>query len=781
VCPVKRRLKPLTGGRKSCETDGLNCCIRSLRLHGARAAYAVELGGETLFGFNGNRRRGDGAGADRLFAPVGGEDGVSFRDWREGLFPEREFMVKETHARTGYPLPRYARISHMTRIFPSREDEFREHLARLIHPALPPKSELFGGKSPSEHRSAARDWYARLAAPIADLGPFNEPHTEDRDRRLRCVAEALAFIEAETPARGRHGMRQRALAEIAKLDSLFADGGPLAASAEVIARFKETHPHADAIHFQPYRPTGQERFRWFNFWRLDGGLAIERRLRMNWELFGGSQNFTVFEDFADRTGPFEETPAGALGPAPGGQARSILVRDPDGPLAGHRLNTEWTAIDTIQQELGAAFREGGGDGRFLWTGHLAVAANYWILPAEHLLEMIPGEEMRNRVRAALLDARGREATGLKHAEFDAIAEPVTRFAISVFHYPDKTAYGDPREDFVISRIMNGRGILISDLRPSRSDPGSQDMASRAIVFDISLTQEERGRVIRQFCDIASARTLAFRDFPYVDPIISAINAIGRGVSRCNSDILRVTEQSAEALWSAEAEAQKAKELQDREPEMENVDARAQLTVTLDRLRTLSVNLTTLNSFITHGISGGQSASNDYRRIVQERWTALDESPMGGFQTLDGFLRRFFNTAVSIDRMAARYDTLRRRIAEYSQLVRAEIELLELKALERQSRKQVSLLSRADVLAVIGISLGIISALQGALTDDDNGRTLALQHYLLIVLGSAGYITVFHALWKGLRYREIFQFNLRFVLGLLSAIGFTLWAAWFVGV
>ena len=733
---------------------------------------------------------------------IGGADGITFADWRQGLYPEREHMVKETHARTGYPLPEYARITHMTRIFPSEEDEFRASLVRTLAPELGSAKSLFGHDDRLKRREAGKTWIATLRPAIAALGPNSglsgDPQVDRVYKIARTLNEDPPFEEEAYLDRAGQSHRGvphageesdsilesapqiAARRQILKLDALF-ENGPLRIDEVSLGIIREVHPHATTRNFVPYKPTGQERFRWYNFWQLDGAASPRRRLRMNWELFGRSQNFTIIEDFKQAYPDYEDSDLARLGPsaeasergffvAPGRRAadkkraRSGAGAAASATLGSQVLNFEWTAADTLNAELKRHFAASSSP--FAWTGHLAVAAHYWIFPIEHLLESIASPD-RAAIQDALRNSVGRNELAMDQSLHAKLSETLTAFAKDVFAYPDKTSYDEPRKDFVVSRIAAGRAILISDLRPySRSDE-RWELASRTVILDIALKSEQRGRLIKRCTDIASARTLALRDFLYVDAISSTINEIGHGVSQCYAQILEAANTGPPAMpngiWEPSAPRPHRHTKQERDAQI------AQFSETLLRLRQLSTNLGALNNFMTYGITGAQLASRDYRLTVQERATSLREDRLPGFQSLGGFLSRFYNTAATIDRMAQRYDTLRRRIAEYSQLVRAEIELLELESLDDQAREQTRLLGRADVLGGGALYVALLAFYHEAMAAFPNAAGFAM-----LAVGTIGLLSGGHFLWKLINARGVRLPKPYELVGLLMFLGFLWW-------
>ena len=146
----------------------------------------------------------NGAGRSDAGALAGADGALSFDDWRDSLFPERDFMVKETHTRTGYPLPRYARVSHMTRLFPSREDEFRYALMQKLRPGeVAVVERSLSSPSPRERRKAAQDWFATVSEAIGALGlddivlVHDFARSEIDNNVARSVAEELLGVDEQ--------------------------------------------------------------------------------------------------------------------------------------------------------------------------------------------------------------------------------------------------------------------------------------------------------------------------------------------------------------------------------------------------------------------------------------------------------------------------------------------------------------------------------------------------------------------------------------------------------
>ena len=654
---------------------------------------------------------------------IGGDDELTFEDWRQGLYPERPRMVKETHVRTGYPLPEYVRLTHMTRVFPSHEDQLRSRLIDMIGAESRSIHQGMKSDDPKTRRKAGRDWYDRIRAHIRALRPNAgqdddlSGDTSDALSRVRVLAETLSEdrpdrLEDTDPA------RTASRDQIRRLDQLFETGGPLNASDEALALFQSHYPDANRKNFRPYKPGGRNDVRWFNFWKLDGAASIPRRLRMNWELFGRSQNFTLYEDFKQKHAQFDESylhdhegdigevagetvPTGFFTPCANGQ----------GTLGELELNTAWTAADTFQEQISRGFGSKEAPAEpidFEWQGHLAVASHYWLFPVQHLLSSLE-PDMAQVIADGLKRSVARPEIDLTSNEYSTLARAITRLAKQVFHFPDKTAYDDLRKDVVVSRVFHGRAILISDLRPYSRSKQDWELATRAIVLDIDLTSEQRGRLMRACTEIATSRTLALRDIGYVAAINRTIDDIALGLSHCHSNILNITIQPPEAtggnIWHEPRPGEPQDAFQLTDEERRNYGA--EFSRTLIRLRQLFANLGSLNHFMTHGITGARLDCEENRKAVEERVLTLRELRMPGFETLDEYLYRFKRATYSIDRMSARDDSLRRRITEYLQLVRAELELLQFDTMLDKQDDQDQANRRMNIVVILGTVLALV--------------------------------------------------------------------------
>ena len=652
-------------------------------------------------------------------------DRADFKDWRDGFYPERRRALNEAHARTGYPIRPYARISILSRRFTSQEDMFRDELMEAEDPVRHQRlKQKLRSDSDEVRRNAEIEWLEWTEAQIRQLRPnFHGPSDADYAARLSNV-----MVDALTRwSQTNHG--EATERELDKIERLYQDRtSPLFVDDDARAEFLGAQARKDDRLMRPYYTAGSLKYRWFNFWRLGDEIATRRQLRLNTERFGLNQTFVAIEDFDAAPGTSERDAVFDPGLSADNKPRALF--DARGASAIDEdsvelpINTDWTAIDTLEEQLEERARH--MDEPFRWYGSLAAAAHVWVLPISHALKGLPRrrrEELAEMMKSDIREAESSSGVRLSGSDDDAkkrhedFIESIANFAADFFDYPDLTRDGAPRRDFVMSKVVGGRAILISDLRPySRDRDAKSEKAVRAIILDIALSPEQRGRLVRRLTDIITANTLATRGFLHVDAINGVLNEIGVGLSYCYSRMLDIANNPPEALqekgiWHPDAETLGADGGEDYEEKI-----RREFSVNLLRLRQLSTHLSGLNHFITYGVSGAALASRDFRTIVEDRVTALRETRIGGFQTLEEFMRRFRQTNSTIDRMAERYDVLRRRLAEASQLFRAEAEGLELSSIQQQSMDQTSLLGRTEALSIIAAGFGVATAIDLAFPD-----------------------------------------------------------------
>ncbi|MEO1040636.1 MAG: DUF3422 family protein [Pseudomonadota bacterium] len=687
-------------------------------------------------------------------------DGIHFSDWRGGFYPERRRALNEAHARTAYPIRPYARISMLSRRFTSQEEIFQHRLMRAEDAARHARicQELENGDD--ETRKAAElEWLEWTESLINALRPN--------------------FIAAANPARAnlfsqmmaesvrdwtQLNHRKSAETQLDRLEALYREPtSPLFVDqAARDAYLGADSAASDPKLMKPYHTAGSPKYRWFNFWKLAGEVASGRQLRLNVERFGLNQTFVAVEDFDKR-------PAPANFPGEGWTRhveRFFRLRSQAKPSAGadgegeteldFRINREWTAIDTLDRELKSL--SGHMSEPFQWYGSLATAAHIWVIPASEALRNLDDQRAHDLIESLthlLRDAErsidsGRAPLEQESAERLATAERefiegIASYAADFFGYPDFTRKGEARKDFVLSRVVGGRGILVSDLRGySRDKDTRREKAIRAIIIDIRLTDEQRGRAVKRVTDIIAANTLGTRGFLYVDAINGVLNDIGVGLSYCYGRLLDIANKPPDAfkgksIWDPAVEDTGLSDDAEYEDKL-----RRELRVNLLRLRQLSTHLSALNHFITYGVSGSALASRDFRKLIDERIMALRESRVSDYQTLEEFMRRFQQSTSTIDRTAERYDVLRRRLAEASQLFRAEAQGLELADIQKQSAHQTQIMRKADLLSTVIIGFGLVTTIDVVWPNLNWSVWLGLLILLVAIAAPIGISALFRA-------------------------------------
>lgn len=629
-----------------------------------------------------------------------------FRRWHEGRARDRAAVIGEIHERVNYGLRRFARISHHSRLYPSIEDTFRETLfARVLEADR--RRRANGEEAPDAALADKLSRYEGALASGVDEAVLNRLrqraigsliHGLGRARKalFRSVGgaalyEVFASAEAVRPA-----LRARAFRQLERVRNLYGvagfgegvdpDAGPSplhpseAERAEVSARLSKDGALIDLDRFLPAAQRGSMQREWFNFWKVDGAVPDGRSVRLWWEHYSSSQNFTVFEDFQ------HEGPAKAAG-----------FFEDDARITA--INTGRRAIDTVQSQFDQLFE----DEPFEWVGDLYVACHIWIAPIQHVLENSrPDGRSRNEIDNALFTLEGaRDGGDDLSRTWPLVADVVDDIAQAYFGRPDRTRLAADRANYVVSRVVGGRALLISDLQPAEDDGGAsvKDLSARHLILDIGMTDEQRGRLVGRLIDIATFRTLALRDYPYIDKLTSLFDDLATHVSQANAEFVG-----------------------------RNGAADEDLTDLLHRIDEISAALSAANFFVQNGVTGRRMTATTFAELIRQQLAGLREERLPGFQTLEEYLTRFFRTAGRIERMYGRYENLRQRIAELNQLVRSQIELRQLQRIVQQTEAVEELREQTEALR---------GSLRSQRRSEIAGLIGALVAFVSFVVGGAG--------------------------------------------
>ena len=593
-------------------------------------------------------------------------------DWRDSAFVDRERAVDEIHLRASHPVRPYARISHMVRVMRSPSDFFREELFQRFWEAEARRT----GTRPTDEEAPPAVWLT----PSADTAdrPRKEIDADIHKRRLAAQArqnvtkDAMRALRSQ-PSRGNRvlrafahtkrrnlsqahkvlinvfkdtmgmvdsperyanslaGQTQAALEEVGKLVRLYAPKGPLDPESATIARdeadpdddgrepFERLSPFAPGGEIDPAAPFSARRV-WLNIWRRDTSQTPHPpqsdRLRLHWELYDANHNFTAYEDFHCA----EEASEAGL----------FVASD------SARVDTDRTAFSAVNAAI-TTLTQGGAFG---WQGELFALSHFYVLPLRDVAAARLGAQEAEQLMAALEP----------DAEIPAAATATLRSLLSqeaqkYFHFPDKTRATGLREDFVITRVAGGAAVMVSDLRPHSRTEYHLERAARTLIFDIALTEESRGRLMKTCIELATYRMLGVRSYANLFPARELFNDLAEEISERTFGLTKGVNYP---YYSSHKR--------------------------LRELDLISARLDAANFFITDGVNGAAGQAMNYSRLVRDRLARLDERPIAGFQSAEDIFGRFISSTLNTKRFAERYEQVRRRVTEANELLRADMDL-----------------------------------------------------------------------------------------------------------
>ena len=622
-------------------------------------------------------------------------------NWRESAYMDREPLIHEIHKRQPFPLRPYVRATLMVRIFPSLADRVREHIVAK-KPELSPEQapgapftteQLLANKAPEavqldeklakqflqtrevllyERRNAVKAYIRGLSPTYT---PKHQIQPSDASNMLAEVYKDFMSTRAERP-----DYTTLARREIRRLEALYKPGGPLHLPEDLMPLPADGRFGARPL--EPYRTGGASRKRWFNFWKRSADSrqvpAVDNGedLRLNWELYGLNQNFTVIEDYNE----------GHLPPLTDG-SEDAFFDDVES------INTARTAIDGFEQRLRTLSPETAQ--AFRWCGDLLSVSHVWMLPIEKLLMWdnshvtAPDQALLWKVRShpGVLDA------GLNSDEFERLQTLLVRFAKPFFAMQDPTRADWTRDDFIMSRVVGDRAFLLADLQQHSRKHHNAERASRVVVIDFGMNDEQRGRLLKRIYDIATYRMLGLRDYSYFFCAQTVTDGVNIELDKLSGDLSKLAENESKDEHSYE------KSLQEHVQQLLQLDAR----------------LSSLNFFIADGITPSAKSTETYLTLAQERIESLREARMPGYQTVGEYLRRFEGSARNVIRIAEQYEMARTRLAELIALARAETDRVRTNKMSKMTSAMTKMTRR--VLVITGLSLAVTAAsLVIALTD-----------------------------------------------------------------
>lgn len=516
-------------------------------------------------------------------------------DYRARAHFDRVRLLDEIHRRSPQAIGPVARVSFMSRVFPTLEEEFTQAVR------APENTRALGA-------TGARATVDALLAQTA----------KGRTRTINKLTDIMARTERARSQRRRVG----------------------ADAAEQIATLRGARWHGAAA--KSFNPAPQASASATDPSAAQLWLTWPRdtcALRLSWELFSNNQNFTVIEDLRDDV---SKSPA---------------------------------FLDTLVQSTALDNLVAGLDTPPQWTGDLLLLAHYWIVPLDWVLRR--GGAPDDAINAVLglttcADPNDKQWTAEHRSAFAVMAA----YARDLFRIADPLNAGEIKQDFVFAAIADGRAFMLSDLRTHGGEAAG--LPFRTLILDGGLSPEQRGRIVRYTTDIEAYRILSLRGYPFVQTFDNALAQLSVEIKTVESGINQVAPKRSFFFGPAR--------------KLEKLYA---------QLRLISSMLSVLNFFMTHGVSGRRLTSSTFGSLTANRAASLRERRVPGFSTLSSFLLNFHGSLGNMERVAHRYDILRRRIVEAADLIRAESQL-------DVAWNQVLLARWAIVAAVAFAVLGDIS-------------------------------------------------------------------------
>jgi uncharacterized membrane-anchored protein len=226
-----------------------------------------------------------------------------------------------------------------------------------------------------------------------------------------------------------------------------------------------------------------------------------------------------------------------------------------------------------------------------------------------------------------------------------------------------------------SLVTGGAAAVWMDFRVQ------DDGFARILLHDASLKPRQAGRLVQRLLEIETYRMMALLAFPIAKRHSAGLAAVGERLTGITGRLIGI----------------------------EDVDAERHL---LDELMTLSSEIEDVAAVTTYRFS----AARAYYALVLRRVEELREQRVEGLQTLSEFVDRRLAPAMrTCEAVAERLETLSRRVARASQLLRARVDIqLEaqnrdlLESMNRRVRLQLRLQQTVEGLSVAAITYYLAS-------------------------------------------------------------------------
>jgi len=237
----------------------------------------------------------------------------------------------------------------------------------------------------------------------------------------------------------------------------------------------------------------------------------------------------------------------------------------------------------------------------------------------------------------------------------------------------QTVYG---HDSINGSLVSGAAAAVwMDFRVQ------DDGFARILLHDVSLKPRQAGRLVQRLLEIETYRMMALLAFPIAKRQSAGLAVVGERLTGITGRLIGI----------------------------EDVDAERRL---LDELMTLSSEIEDVAAATTYRFS----AARAYYALVLRRVEELREQRVEGLQTLSEFVDRRLAPAMrTCEAVAERLETLSRRVARASQLLRARVDIqLEaqnrdlLESMNRRVRLQLRLQQTVEGLSVAAITYYLAS-------------------------------------------------------------------------
>lgn len=560
-----------------------------------------------------------------------------FDDWSACEFTDRERLAREVDARQPFPLRRHVRVSHMVRFYPSASDVLRRRLVSTGADELKAEG-LYDTEVPARN---TRTIIEREIFKLADCAR-GRASTDQAGKLL----EEMQRIDPDE-----HGSYPAdAERQFGKLRALFEEGGALDATDD------------NRSHVSPFHPGGQRQRCWLNFWRRSPDSDPKSTLRLYWEGYRGNQNFSVLEDFDSGIGSDQPSPF----------------------LTADKVDFSKTALDGYLADLNFL----APDIDFKWVGDMITTTHIWVVPAAQAIYGVTEDKERTHRVIRMLRRHFLKEPLEEHPEhLEELRTALILIAEAYFGAEDPTRADNLDLNCAITRLADGRAFMFSDRVHSSRDRGAPER--RVIIFDIAMNDDERGRVVKNLCDLFTYHTLAQRDYPSIIELRHVIAAIQEELGAISAEF----GQASDAMLSQSKHTKLNSPIGDR------------LDRSLNRLHRLTAVLGAADVFVMDGVHAAAKTGRSFLRLQNDRITAIQPRAFSDFRGLDAITGPFASVIGVLEEVSEQFGHCEERLSDLTNLISATLERQHARQVEDLTRKnnRASLLAAAAALLAVGLT------------------------------------------------------------------------------